>query len=445
MKTRQLNQSILVTSFLIVLLVVGILHLIVPEQDLSQDEARTLAHFPKLSYADARSGMSAVKIEKWYNDQFPFRESFIRAGQSWRDLAYPNLNRDGMAIYLMPDEDNKPATPETLPVETSSPATRPVESGPEMTEPPPSLPLEPPALEPAEEIVSLKSLVIVNQRAMERYYGNEERLKAYGERLNRLQELLGGKSQLYSMIVPTAIELYAPDEYHYGYSSQKDCIGMVNEVLDPSIRTVNAYDQLLYHRDQYIYYRTDHHWTGLGAYYAYVAFCESAGLEAVKLEEMEHYQIEGDYLGSLYRISKSAILENNPDMTEGWKPKAEYTATAWDDSQMTVTYQTRLNNEAIKGSNSYLNFSGGDRALLKIETTHGSGRKILVVKDSFGNAFVPYLANNFDEILVIDPRYYVRDMSTLVEDSGVTDILIMNYMFGTSNQTWLAGFDLIAK
>ena len=138
-------------------------------------------------------------------------------------------------------------------------------------------------------------------------------------------------------------------------------------------------------------------------------------------------------------------LKNNPDTTEGWRPNAEYTATAWDSSEMTSSYKIRLNDERIKGGNSYLNFSGGDRALLKIETNHKNGRKILLVKDSFGNAFVPYLANHFEEIYVVDPRYYVRSLPTLVKDNGITDALILNYMFGTSNQTWLTGFDQIAK
>ena len=445
MKTRQSNQSALVVTFLVALLVIGVMHLILPEQDLSEDEARVLARFPALSYSDARSGKQAANIEKWYNDQFPFRQAFIRAGKNWRSVAYPNLNTDGMAIYLMPDEEGSLVPQETLPAEVTDPVTTPAGEESEGTGPSPTQALEPPPLEPLDEVVNMKTLLIVNKRAMERYYGNETKLKAYGERLNKLKENLGSGRQLYSMIVPTAIELYAPEEYHSGYSSQKRCIGIVNEELDPSIHAVNAYDQLLFHRDQYIYYRTDHHWTGLGAYYAYVAFCESAGLQAARLEDMEHYQIEGDYLGSLYRISKSAVLEDNPDTTEGWKPVADYKATAWDNSEMTVTYQTRLNDERIKGSNAYLNFSGGDRALLKIETDHGSGRKILVVKDSFGNAFVPYLANNFDEIHVIDPRYYTRPMIALVEENGITDVLVMNYMFGTSNSTWLGGFDRIAK
>lgn len=453
MKTRQTNQTLVVISFLVSLLVIGVLHLIMPEEDVSLDEGRNLSHFPKLLYADALSGEQAVKIEKWYNDQFPFRDSFIRAGKSWRSKAYPNLNPDGLAIFLIPDEEGQetPDTPdpqpdpEPEPSQTTQPTPSQSGTSPLPTEPEPTEPPLPPPLDPIDEIINTKQLLIINNRAMERYYGNEERLKAYAERLNVLDKKLGEGVQLYSLIAPTAIELYAPEEHHSGYSSQIMCIGLVRDALDPSIKSVEAYEALLFHRDQYIYYRTDHHWTGLGAYYAYQAFCQSAGLEALALSDMEHYQIEGEYLGSLYRVSKHELLKNNPDTTEGWRPRADYKATAWDNSEMTVTYQIRLNDERSKGANSYLNFSGGDRALLKIETDHRIGRKVLIVKDSFGNAFVPYMANHFDEVYVVDPRYYVRSLDKLVKENGITDVIVLNYMFGTSNQTWLKGFDLITK
>ena len=449
MKRRQKNQTIVSLVFLVTLLVFGVLHMIIPEQEVSEDEGRLLSHFPKLSYADALTGEQAVKIEKWYNDQFPFRNLFIRSGKGFRALAYPNMNPDGMAIQLIPDEEGVIPDPEPEPEPEPQPTDPPpsgttdpsqTETGPAPTDPP-----TPPPLDPIDDIVSTKQPLFINKRAMERYYGNEDKLKAYAKRLNDLDTKLGSGVQLYSLIAPTAIELYAPDEHHSGYSSQIMCIGIVRDNLDANIKSVEAYEALLYHRDQYIYYRTDHHWTGLGAYYGYTAFCESAGLEPVALSDMEHYEIEGTYLGSLYRVSKNEMLQNNPDTTEGWRPNATYTATAWDNSEMTVTYQIRLNDERSKGSNSYLNFSGGDRALLKIVTDHSIGRKVLVIKDSFGNALVPYLANHFDEVYVVDPRYYVRSLNTLVKENGITDVLVLNYMFGTSNATWLSGFDLIAK
>lgn len=442
--------------FVVVLLSTGLLHFVFPEKDISEEEGRRLRHFPELNFQDAKTGESSEKIEGWFSDQFPFRSALIEIGKGWRKVAFPNLNKDGAQIipivHDLTGEDDPDDPDDTEPIVTDPtppPPTGPTDpSGTSATDPVTTT-TEPPVIPPIEEgeVKTTKvGIIILKDRAMERYYGDEKKLKAYGERLNKLADGLPADAQLYSLVAPTAVELFAPEAYHSGYSSQIDCIEIINNTLKSNIITVNAYDKLLQNRDKYIYYRTDHHWTGLGAYYAYLAFCESARWTPVPLDRMEHYHLEGTYLGSLYRATKQAVLKNNPDTTEGWRPVVDsYKATAWDKGSLESSYQIRLNDERIKGGNSYLHFSGGDRALLKIETSHTSGRKILIVKDSFGNAFVPYLANHYDEIYVVDPRYYVRSIKTLVKENGITDVLILNYMFGTSNATWLKGFDAIAK
>ncbi len=462
MRTRKQNQVITIIVFVAILLTMGLLHFVFPEKDKSEEEGRNLRHFPKLNFQDAKTGKTSEKIEGWFSDQFPFRPALIELGKSWRKVAFPNLNKGGMQIIAInhdltgennpeeqPDQSEPIATdPAPLPIDPTTTPTGPADPIGTTATDPVTTTTAPPVIPPIEEgeVRRKGGVIIIKDRAMERYYGNEKNLKAYGERLNQLAAGLPAGTQLYSLVAPTSVELFAPEEYHSGYASQKDCIEIINNTLKQNIRTVNAYDKLLQNRDKYIYFRTDHHWTGLGAYYAYVAYCESAGWTPVPLDQMEHYTLEGTYLGSLYRATKEAVLKKNPDTTEGWKPVVDsYKATAWDDSKMTVTYGVRLNDEKLKGVYSYLNFSGGDRALLKIVTSHTSGRKILVVKDSFGNAFVPYLANHYDEIYVIDPRYYVRSIKTLVKENGITDVLILNYMFGTSNATWLKGFDAIAK
>jgi len=442
-RIRRENQAITIIVFVVILLAVGFLHLVLPEKDESVEEKRRLRHFPELNFQDAKTGEQSVKIEGWFSDQFPFRSTLIEVGKGWRKIAFPNLNKDGVQIIPInhdltgeddPDEPDHPEPIDTdpLPSQTGDP----IETDPPII----------PTIEEGEVKTTKIGVIIIKDRAMERYYGNEKRLKAYGERLNKLAAGLPSGTRLYSMVVPTAVELFAPDKYHSGYSSQKDCIEIINDTLNPDIKRVNAYDKLLQNRDKYIYFRTDHHWTGLGAYYAYVAHCESAGWTPVPLNQMEHYTLEGTYLGSLYRATKEDVLKNNPDTTEGWKPLVDsYKATAWDKGDMASSYQIRLNDERIVGDNSYLNYSGGDRALLKIVTSHTSGRKILVVKDSFGNAFVPYLANHYDEIYVVDPRYYRRSLKTLVSENAIGEVMILNYMFGTSNSTWLKRFDAIAE
>ncbi|HHV41976.1 MAG TPA: hypothetical protein GXX72_03910 [Clostridiaceae bacterium] len=479
MNYRFRNQKITALFFLFILLIIGFLHLILPGKDISEDEGRKLARFPKLNYEDAKSGKQAANIEGWFSDQFPFRPLLIKAGKSWRSIVFPNLNSGGLQITPInhnlavaedPDEDieidneeqpqpavnidpeaeqsneqeivNDPQTEEnTTPVEETD--ANPTDNVSPMEE---NNPDDPPPLEDDDFRQTKVGIVITNNRAMEMYYGNEKKLKAYAERLNKLDSIFPENVQLYSMVIPTAIELYSPDQYHSGYSSQKDCINIVYDELNSTIKSVDSYTRLINNRDKYIYFRTDHHWTGLGAYYAYQSFAEVAGWTALSLDQMEHYQLEGTYLGSLYRATKESALKNNPDTTEGWKPvTGDYTATAWDKGDLKSSYNIRLNDPRSKGGNSYLNYSGGDRALLKIATSHNSGRKVLIIKDSFGNAFVPYLANHYDEVYVVDPRYYVKSLSSLVSENGITDVIVLNYMFGTSNKTWLGGFDKISN
>ncbi|HHW94001.1 MAG TPA: hypothetical protein GX734_05845 [Clostridiaceae bacterium] len=458
MKTYKKNQVITVITFVVILMTTGLLHFVFPEKNFSEEEGRQLQHFPKLNYQDAKTGEQSKKIEDWFSDQFPFRPALIELGKGWRKIAFPNLNKGG-AQYLTfshdiaPDADDTDDDPDPIDVIDDDPDTPPDQStdpadttSDDPTTEKTEQPVAPPPIDGGEVRQPKSGLIIINDRAMERYYGSEKKLKAYGERLNRFADVLPAGTQLYSLVVPTAIELYAPEKYHSGYNSQVDCIKIINETLQSNVKPVNAYDKLLHNRDKYIYYRTDHHWTGLGAFYAYTAFCETAGWTHVPLDQMEHYKLEGTFLGTLYRVSKEATLKNNPDTTEGWKPVVDsYTATAWDKSDMKSSYKIRLNDERVRGGNSYLNFSGGDRALLKIETSHTSGRKILIIKDSFGNAFVPYLANHYDEIYVVDARYYVRSLKALVKENGITDVLVLNGMFGTAISKWLNGFDAIAK
>lgn len=474
---KKLNHNILAISFVATLSVMGILHFLLPGHDISLEEGRRLNRFPALSYDDAVSGRQAENIENWYSDQFPFRESLIKMGKQMQRIAFPNLNAGGLELVfishdMVPEDetpgaevdvpeqtdnlqpggiDNSQGSEDTPPAKTDPAAANPddtvsqpteidPETDPAATEGKPVIPDVP--LGEVEE-VSKVGVIIMGNRAMENYYGKEEKLKAYAGRLNEMAAGWASELNFYSMVVPTAIELYAPEQYHSGYSSQQTCIGIIQSELSSKIKSVKALEKLLEHRDKYIYFRTDHHWTGLGAYYGYVAFCEASGWTPVPLDSMEHYDIEGTFLGALYRTTKHPILESNPDTTEGWRPIVEYTATAWDKGDLASSYKVKLNNTKSKGGNSYLNFSGGDRALLKITTSNQSGRKILVVKDSFGNALVPYLVNHYDEIYVVDPRYYVNSLKKLTRENKITDLLVANYMFGTSNKSWLKGFDAI--
>lgn len=154
---------------------------------------------------------------------------------------------------------------------------------------------------------------------------------------------------------------------------------------------MNAYDELLKHRNEYIYFYTDHHWTGLGAYYAYRAFAESAGIRPLELSGMARVKKEKMFLGSLYNYTKDQALTKNPDYVEYYKIQQKTRAMIYSDSSSRgkegVLYAEFANNYGM--------FLGGDFALVHIRIENKNGKNILLIKDSFGNALAPYLAAHY--------------------------------------------------
>ncbi len=457
------NQNIIFFSFIFVLCLGFLMHIITPAKVKSEEENRNLAQFPVFTWEKIVKGKISNELEEWFTDQFPARNALVNSGNVVKSFVSPKLKLMKENIVLIDAHtdmadignvdgliDEEPVTP--VPTQAPLPhgGENPAQTNTEKTEittaasrvtPTPTKGAKPP--EEPHQIASSNGIMIIDGKAMERFYGNAEKLAMYAKRINHLAKQVPGV-KTYNMFIPTSIEFNAPEEFHSGNRSQKKSTEIVGDNLDSGVTQVKIYDNLLAHRDEYLYFRTDHHWTALGAYYAYESFARTAGLEPAKLDDLEHYQLEGTYLGSLYRYTKkNPIVKKNADTVEGWRTKFEYTATAWDKGDMKSSYPTRLNDERIKGGNSYLNFSGGDRALLDIQTSNKNGRKIVVVKDSFGNAFVPYLVNNFERICVFDPRYYKKDLIQFIRDNEITDVLVMNYAFASTNKGWNSKFSSI--
>lgn len=168
------------------------------------------------------------------------------------------------------------------------------------------------------------------------------------------------------------------------------------------------------HRDEYIFYRTDHHWTTLGAYYAYAAYCESRGLAPCALGDYEEKQVDGFY-GTLY--SKSKLAATLPDTITYYEiPGAGVlldgtTLPLYDYAK----FDTRDKYAAfLQGNNGFSTLTGGT----------GTGR-CLLIKDSYANCFAPFMLANYSEIDVVDLRFYTKNMDALVEAGGYTDVLIL--------------------
>lgn len=283
-----------------------------------------------------------------------------------------------------------------------------------------------------------RSVAIQGNRCMELYGIAPKSLQHYGEIISAFGAKVPNVS-VYVMLAPTSIELYGPDSYRTGNRSQKEGIKIAYSALAGSnVKSVDAYSAIIPHANEYIYFRTDHHWTARGAYYAYTALGKVAGFTPTKLEDHKTGRIDG-FVGSFKQFSES--LANDPDYVEYFMPLTEATGTIYQDATLTNGRSMKIISENVSGSNKYLCFIEGDNPVEKIVTANKNGRKIAIIKESYGNALAPFLVDNFEEVYVLDPRRGDVNLTQFVNNNAITDVLFVNYTFAPSNPTYKAALE----
>ncbi|MEA4964267.1 MAG: DHHW family protein [Oscillospiraceae bacterium] len=225
-----------------------------------------------------------------------------------------------------------------------------------------------------------------------------------------------------ALLVPKCCAFHAPAGFDNQYDNQAAYISATYAQLQDGITAVDAASLLAEHSGEYLYYRTDHHWTSLGAYYASAAYCRAVGITPRQLSSYET-TVQTGYVGSLYSFCTEppACLKTNPDYTVCHLPLAEYEMTY--DNGSGFLDGLALNTE----TNAYASaFLGGDNALTKITTNNQTGRRLLIFKESYGNAFVPYMIDYYDEIIVVDIREDTDSVASIIANYGITDALVIN-------------------
>ena len=241
----------------------------------------------------------------------------------------------------------------------------------------------------------------------------------YAGALNSFREALGDNVAVYSMVVPTAGEYYLPEKYAPNSASHQKSIDSIDSQLEGVI-SVPASLALWEHTDEPIYTRTDHHWQPLGAYYSAKCFAETAGVPFADISTMEQVDVPG-YMGTMYSFTESANLLSDPETFTYYKPTNSYT-TYYYDRAYNFDYQLPFF-VPMPTNGSYSTFMGGDDKIVRITTDAGTGRKLVVFKDSYGNAEIPFYFGSFDEIWVCDMRYFDLNAVEFVEFTGATDLL----------------------
>lgn len=296
----------------------------------------------------------------------------------------------------------------------------------------------PPELSAPTDYTIDHSIMIVGTSAMEMYGISPTSLQRYANSINTFSSTVPN-SQVYVMLAPTAIEFYGPEKYNSGNRSQAEGIKLAYSAMNKNIKTVDARSELRMHTDEYIYFRTDHHWTARGAYYAYTAFAKTAGFTPSKLNTYTIGKIDG-FVGSMYRYTQAQVLQDNPDYVETFKPKTEATGVIYSDATMAESRPLTVVADNVTAANKYLAFIQGDNPLIKITTGNKNGKKIILIKESYGNALAPFLIDNYEEVYVTDPRRIDMNLASFVNANGINDILFLNYTFAPSNSTYMTAF-----
>lgn len=240
--------------------------------------------------------------------------------------------------------------------------------------------------------------------------------------------------QVFNIAVPTAAEFYAPARMKV---DQYTGIKNIYSQLDKSVVPVNAYKALQQHAGEHIYFKTDHHWTQRGAYYAYREFMNVKGRTVPELSEFENKAGYG-FVGSLAGFAGSStagnILRGTPETVERFMPEYATVGTVYSDMNMTV--MQRKVNAVSTSTASYMAFIGGDGPVTAFFTDAPSDEVCVIIKESYGNAFATWALNDYKAVYVIDPRkfngfgnkFFNRfNIRTFCDMVKCDDLVLINY------------------
>ncbi len=299
----------------------------------------------------------------------------------------------------------------------------------------------PPEKTPQGDPEKLDLLLKIGDTGYEYYNFVQEYTNQYITAVCDLGKSLNGAT-LYNMIIPTSMDVMLSEEYINSHeinsTDQKKAIEyMVSSInaINSNVRTVPIFDALKLHNNEYLYFRTDHHWTQLGAYYAYAEFCKAKGIQAVTLDQFDKKEYPG-FLGSFYNDNPNGEMESNPDTVEAYFPRAAASLSYTDADGTTYTdWPLIADGDSYDSANLYYIFCAADQPYEEIVNSGlNDGSACLVVKESFGNVFIPYLVNHYQTVYVVDYRYYSGDIPSLVSEKNISDVILLNNISMTRNE-----------
>lgn len=361
---NKIHKIILVGAFFLFLLAMPILTLInLPEEDrpFSENENRYLSGFPEISFESYVDKSAMTGFEDWFSDRFFGREAWIKL-------------KNGTERFIGKTEVN--------------------------------------------------GIFTVDDRMMQVWEGYDP---AFVDKnlaaINKFTEKNAG-IPVYFMLAPTSQELYShllPDCTPTG--SQSELNAYCRENLECGF--IDIFPVMKSHADEYIYYRTDHHWTSYGAYLAYAEAAKSLGYQPLPLSAFDIEHASSDFRGTLY--SKTLDDSITPDIIDYYHNTSDSNLTLTINDGMSVKdYDSLYFREYLDVKDKYSSFMGTNSPVMTITTEeNNNGQSILIFKDSYAHAFIPFLTSHYSKITVLDMRYINASYNTLVDMEEYDSVLIL--------------------
>lgn len=365
-RTEATMNKIMAMLFLVFVSIMAILNFITPIKEFSSSENRRLEQKPKISLSLISSGKFTKSFEKYISDQFPLRDSWIGV-KSTVEKSIGKKESNGVFLgkegYLL--QDFKSPNDKTI-----------------------------------NETVKSINTFVKSTKSINTYF----------------------------MLVPTSIKVYEdklPD--FTSIDDELKYINIMKEKLDKKVYFVPTYEKLNSKKHEYIYYKTDHHWTTTGAYYGYETLGKYMGFTPIKKDYFNIKNLSNNFLGSLY--SKGGFRNIKPDTIQSFVPKniqnINYEVLYSDTFK---TLNSFYNKDKLNEKDKYAVFFDSNHPLVKVKTKIDDtikNKKLLVIKDSYANCLVPFLTSHYGEIYMVDLRYYDQNINELIKSEGIEDTLIL--------------------
>lgn len=427
--TIRLFRKIEVFLFAGVLAICAVIGLLLPlRPKTSQTEKRVLTSFPKFSMQTFFDGSFFSGVSLWYSDTYPGRDKLIAADKSLKNMygftPSTQMIGGGEKMDEIPDMPLATTT-DAFATATSTDTSAQANTSTEKKEPklPDSNQME---AEIQKQIQD--GVYIENGAAYSMYYFNQDAANTYIQALDHAATSLNGTGSVYSILVPNQSGVMLPEstQKKLGGSDQKQAIEYYYASYN-NVKTVDTINTLRDHNDEYLYFRTDHHWTQLAAYYTYLNFCEAKGIAPEKLEDFTTTQTFGPFLGTFYNSFGNEDMKNNPDAIIAYYPNDTNDMKFWDKSNTEYDWHVITDVNGWDTSALYTCFIGGDNPLSIIENPNvQDGSSCLVLKESYGNCFVPFLVDHYQTVYVVDFRYAQQNVLQLMQEKNIRDLIVIN-------------------